>query len=189
MKNGIFAVRFSMSAQATQKHILDEAEIILRESGYLGLQLDLLAESIGVTSVRTHFGSEDELAYWVLRRYIDRFFENLGPTTASKDPARSFVMKFQDGLDPNGLACLCGMLELDRNVLSAPILQLLQEFEKRSRDWLGEAILIDYPANKSLAGELAELAFDAMRRAMGFAARHRDGRPLWRVGDVVINNF
>jgi TetR/AcrR family transcriptional repressor of nem operon len=132
---------------ATAEQILEAAERRVRNNGYNAVSFRELAEDVSVksASVHYHFPTKADLGVALVKRYRERFFEELKARSASASPRqklKAFVAAYRDALDTGKAICLCGILGAEANGLPKSVSRAVRSFFEANIAWV-EATLDD----------------------------------------------
>ena len=135
-----------MNAQsATAEQILDAAEKRFRLNGYYGVSFRELADDVSVksASVHYHFPAKADLGEALVKRYRNRFFEDLASRTGAATPRqklRAFAAAYRDALEKGGAICLCGMLGAESSGLPKAVARAVRGFFEANIAWVGSVL-------------------------------------------------
>jgi len=126
---------------ATRERILDAAQELILERGYVGMTVDHVLEAVGSTkgAFFHHFKTKDELAKALIHRFAERDSKIYGETRAraeklSDDPLQQmliFVGLFEEMFD--------SLTEPYPGCLFASYIYELQQFDEETRATIGES--------------------------------------------------
>lgn len=130
---------------ATAELILDAAEKRIRTGGYYAVSFRDLADDVSVksASVHYHFPAKTDLGVALVKRYRQRFFEDLDVRTGKATPRqklRAFVEAYRDVLDQGGTICLCGMLGAESGGLPDAVTRTVRAFFEANIAWIRAAL-------------------------------------------------
>lgn len=129
----------------TRQNIMHHAEGLVRTKGANGFSYADLAGKLGIrkASIHYHFPSKSDLLNNLIQSYQMRFMQALEQIETAqnesnfdpKEQLQRFVDLYRQGLTTNQL-CLCGMLTLDSEALTASMQQDLDAFFQSIEIWL-----------------------------------------------------
>jgi len=116
----------------TADKLMDLAEERMREAGYHGFSFRELAARIGIksASVHHHFPTKADMAAAVVRRYLERFLENVAPQPGESDDdvIAAYRSAFRHSIERDGGMCLSGMLGAESGGLPAEVAEEIETF-------------------------------------------------------------
>ena len=125
----------------TKTQIMDLAEKAIIQGGYSAFSFRELAAQIGIksASVHYHFPTKGDLTVSIMRRYKERFSNEL-PDVATTDASvtqliNGFIDGFKAKVVENQNMSLCTMLTTDTHQLPEDVKQELAEFYHIKLDW------------------------------------------------------
>jgi TetR/AcrR family transcriptional regulator, transcriptional repressor for nem operon len=152
-----------MPAMSDKRAELEQlASDCVQRSGLRELSFRTLAERVGIksSSVHYYFPEKGDLTAVLIGNYTEQFIQRLHAISASGlTPSRqlmAFVDLFEEAARDDKL-CLCGMLAAELASLDDTSRALLQQFFKRSEDWL-RALLARHPGPLAVGLPPARLA-------------------------------
>ena len=126
----------------TRISLLDSAEKACRSRGYNGFSYADLSKDVGIrkASIHHHFPTKSDLAFSVLERYVETFFNVLEDIESTKETGgqmlKAYIDAYHDALDGGESVCLCVAFSAGRENLSEPVLIQLNLFHMDSIGWL-----------------------------------------------------
>ena len=126
----------------TRTALLDSAERVARQRGYDAFSYADLARDVGIrkASIHHHFPAKADLAFGLIERYAERFFETLDKIdsthTKAAEKLRAYVAEYRNALADGTQLCLCVAMSAGRDSLSERVLVELNNFHENSVAWL-----------------------------------------------------
>ncbi len=176
-----------MSNSRTEQ-ILDFAEQEMRRGGFDAVSFRDIASEIGIksASVHYHFPTKTDLCRAVVRRYADRFLENLGAADQGPvEPAESMARlaaAYQAAYDSQNANCLCAVLGAVLPSLPTEAGSEVAMFYDRLLEW----------TNTALAGDkrmTAPVIISLLQGAMALSVARDDVNPLVDARDHLSSVF
>jgi len=127
---------------STRERILDIAQRLIQSRGYNAFSFHHLAHEIGIktASIHYHFPTKADLGVALLRRYRQRFGQELDGISANNgNSVRSlvrFAALFQRTLSVDSQLCMCGMLSAEIESLPKPVAIEVKRFFSETELWL-----------------------------------------------------
>ncbi len=174
---------------------MDQAEAMIRASGYNGFSFRDIAANIGIksSSVHHHFPTKEDLAIAVASRYSDNFFTALGePILDHKttvDSLDHYCAVFENAFVSSGKSCLCATLSNESALLPEKLRECISTFVDANIAWLEKAISRDPKTISQQHRDQAHLLFSALEGAMGAAALKQDLGWLKTVGNTACRSI
>ncbi len=141
----------------TRIKLMDSAEKLARKHGYDGFSYADLAQEVGIrkASIHHHFPTKADLAYAVMQRYRNVFFEALADVVAEKGKAseclRAYVDLYRQASHDGSTLCLCVSFSISRESLHREVLDEIERFHEDSISWL-QALFLLAKTDQSIAG-------------------------------------
>ena len=176
--------------------IVDAAETMIRHGGYNGFSLEEVAQELGkqLTEVQEHFPMKGDLALAVAIRYTYNFLTALGepapPESSPEEQLRLYCRVFQQAFETSGLACLCGVLSKDVEIMPEKVKNAVIDFVGANIDWLTKALARG--GQLKSADELKESAqwiYCSLQGAMTAAALTGDKSWIESASNSAFNRF
>lgn len=126
----------------TASQILDVAERTMRQAGYNAVSYRDIAGEVGIksASLHYHFPKKEDLGTALVRRYAEKFrqnlIENIGEQNKSQNKIAAFVLNYRQALEAQGLICLCAVLGAEVFGLPASVTAEVKVFFESNLDWL-----------------------------------------------------
>lgn len=142
MKNCFSAEQATVSADSdTVTRILDVAERLAMTRGFARFSYADIAAELSLTkpALHYHFRTKALLGEALVKRYSQRFFEQLERVDAQSTDARSRLRSYADiyrAALGNGRMCLCGMLAAEYETLPPAMRAAVSDFFVRNERWL-----------------------------------------------------
>lgn len=133
------------SKMSSADHILDAAELRMREQGYNAVSFRDIASDVGIksASLHYHFPKKADLGLALVSRYAQTFQTLLAEKTQHEsDPAKSiqvFIDLHRRALKDQGLLCLCAVFGAEAKGLPETVTQGVRRFFETNIDWLAGA--------------------------------------------------
>ena len=127
---------------STPERILDIAQRLIQSRGYNAFSFHNLAQEIGIktASIHYHFPTKSDLGVALLRRYRQRFNQELDGIAANSGSSVrslvSFAALFQRTLSIDSQLCMCGMLSAEIESLPKPVAVEVKRFFNETENWL-----------------------------------------------------
>jgi len=125
----------------TLENLLDEAEAEIRLRGYHAVSFRELANTLGIKSASVHyyFRQKEDLGIALVKRYRERFFENLDSRAGNyENPVRAFIDVYREALNSTDRICLCGMLGSESSGLPQSLSDEVSAFFRANIDWVAK---------------------------------------------------
>lgn len=125
--------------------LLEAAEQRVRTGGYDNFSFRDLANDVGIksASVHYHFPTKAKLGAELVKRYTQRFLENLGepqnPNGKHANPIQAYIDMFRTALLVEKQMCLCGLLGAESDGLPEEVKFETKTFFERNLEWLEKA--------------------------------------------------
>jgi len=173
-----------MNERASQ--IIDTAIKMIREGGYHSFSFRQIATELGIksASIHYHFPSKEDLGVAVMVRYTEIFLEHLSQPSSQDRPVDFYIQAFQESLEKNESACVCGILAAEAGRLPQSVVDAIADFTRKNIDWLEQALRLqcaDWSEEK--VQETALSMFSALEGGIAFAALSQQPSHLKQVGD------
>lgn len=145
-------------------HILDAAELRMRQEGYNAVSFRDIAADVGIksASLHYHFPKKADLGVALVKRYADTFQTLLDEQTAAlTDPSAKieiFIDLHRRALKDQGLLCLCAVFGAEAKGLPEEVTQNVRSFFETNIEWLSshyKAAGITNPKARAKAGVAA----------------------------------
>ncbi len=125
----------------TKSKILDVAERLTQTHGFNGFSYIDLANEVGIktSSIHYHFKHKDDLAAALVERVHVRHTAGFRAMEANNETTearlQAVIAYFQDYI-ANGKYCLCGMIAVELQSVSARVAKLVQAYFRDFLAWL-----------------------------------------------------
>ncbi|MEP3890203.1 MAG: TetR/AcrR family transcriptional regulator [Hellea sp.] len=149
---------------SSANHILDAAELRMREQGYNAVSFRDIASDVGIksASLHYHFPKKADLGLALVARYAENFQSVLiTETRLDPDPSNSiqvFIDLHRRALKDQGLLCLCAVFGAEAKGLPENVTQGVRAFFKSNIEWLASAYEkagVKNPSSRAKAGVAA----------------------------------
>lgn len=123
-------------------HILDAAELRMRQEGYNAVSFRDIAADVGIksASLHYHFPKKADLGVALVQRYTETFHKLLAEETkALKDSAAMidvFIELHRRALRDQGLLCLCAVFGAEARGLPKEVTKGVRDFFETNITWL-----------------------------------------------------
>ncbi len=124
--------------------ILDIAERRMRQAGYNTVSYRDIAAEMGLksASLHYHFPKKEDLGVALVRRYAEKFRDQLTASTCDTDLPheliKAFVNIYANALKKQKLLCLCLVLAAEADGLPSPVTEEVKKFFSENISWLAE---------------------------------------------------
>ena len=132
----------------TRTRILDLAEALLQERGFIACSYQHLARELGVkpAAIHYHYPSKDDLGTAIVARQLRRLrkWRDL-PRVTSLGPVQqldALLAVYDNHLGHERRVCLFGALAADFRTLPAPMQAELRTFNRELTEWLAEVLAV-----------------------------------------------
>lgn len=139
---------------STTTKLLDAAEQRMRKGGYNAVSFRELAEDTGIksSSVHYHFPKKEDLGSALVKRYAERFFENLNSQASDANTPiaklNAFSRVYRTALTEDKAICLCGLLGAEIKGLPHPLAHGIKGFFDENITWIEQALPREIPKSK-----------------------------------------
>ena len=131
---------------STRDRILDIAQRLIQSRGYNAFSFSDLAKELGVrtASIHYHFPTKADLGVALLRRYRQRFRQELAWIASNGGDSVShlaqFAALFERTFKTNSQLCLCGMLGAEVTSLPKQVAAEVERFFSETELWLANVL-------------------------------------------------
>lgn len=138
--------------------ILDIAERRIRQVGYNAVSYRDIAAEMGLksASLHYHFPKKEDLGVALVRRYADKFKDQLATsicdTASPQELIRAFVDVYSNALKKQQLLCLCLVLAAEADGLPPQVTAEVRKFFAENISWLAarfEALNFERPTDEA----------------------------------------
>lgn len=132
------------------QEVLELAECLARLGGYRNFSIRRLAERTGVraSSIYDHFGSKEQLALAIVRRFGERVTQKIGaaddPKVTPETKMAMFVDVYRQSITDDGQLCLYLVFGSELHILPDVVQQEVKSFYTNVFKWL-ETLLRRFP--------------------------------------------
>lgn len=131
---------------STRDRILDIAQRLIQSRGYNGFSFNDLAKELGIrtASIHYHFPTKTDLGVALLRRYRERFRQELAWISSNGENSVSslarFAALFESTFKTDSQLCLCGMLGAEVASLPKQLAAEVERFFGETELWLAKVL-------------------------------------------------
>jgi TetR/AcrR family transcriptional repressor of nem operon len=131
---------------STRDRILDIAQRLIQSRGYNAFSFNDLAKELGIrtASIHYHFPTKADLGIALLRRYRQRFRQELAWISSGGEDSVSrlahFSALFERTFKTNSQLCLCGMLSAEVVTLPKSVAAEVERFFSETELWLAHVL-------------------------------------------------
>lgn len=156
------------------QEVFELAECLARLGGYRNFSIRRLADRTGVrsSSIYDRFGSKEQLAIAIIRRFGERVSDRIG---AADDPKMSpdqkmatFIDVYRQSITDDGQLCLYLVFGSELHILPSSVQQEVKSFYANIFSWL-ETLLLRFPEYGPSSGRDARRAAQAIVAALNGA--------------------
>ena len=130
---------------SSANHILDAAELLMRQQGYNAVSYRDIAADVGIksASLHYHFPKKADLGTALVERYAENFSAKLTEQTQElSDSAQRidiFIDLHRNALKGQGLLCLCAVFGAEAKGLPDHVTKGVRSFFEANIGWLSKA--------------------------------------------------